>query len=329
MKHLITGIVLLEWWWLVAATGVRAAEAPAAGGLEAADRDGRVEAKSGGRTVFGWQREPLAQPKGGERFHASAFVHPLCTPSGFDVTAIQPADHLHHFGLWWPWKFVETGGAKFNTWEVQEGQGGTVARTAKVLESTPQRLRWELGNEVVVRAGGGEPKPVIAETATVTLMARPQLAAHALDIRLRQRPLGEPVTIVAYRYSGFSWRGPLAWNKDNSTMLTSEGHHRDNANGQAARWVLVSGPASQGTASVLLMSAAAKLAGEPERLRVWDSKSFAGNPFVNFNPVVAKAMPLDADHPAVAVRHYLVLAADRALDAKTAEETWREWSEKE
>ena len=74
--------------------------------------------------------------------------------------------------------------------------------------------------------------------------------------------------VTKYRYSGFSWRGTAAWNKDNSTMRTSAGHHRDNANHQEALWVSVDGKTPGGMATMLMMSAAAKNGGAAERLRV-------------------------------------------------------------
>jgi hypothetical protein len=304
------------------------AAAESAGSWTTATRAGRVEARHGETLLLAWQSEPLAAPLGGAKFAASAFLHPLRTPTGFEWTTLQPADHLHHLGLWWPWKFIEVDGERYNCWEIQEGQGAHVARRTKPLDVGPERLGWEFCNEVVVRKPGGEPRPVIRETASVGLALR-GADALVLDIALRQRALGQtPVEIVNYRYSGFSWRGPSSWNKDNSRMLTSEGHGRDDANGQPARWVVVSGPTPSGTASVLLLSAASELAGTPERLRVWDSKTSNGNPFVNFNPVVSTALPLDEAHPAVSNRKYRVVAADHLIDAAAAEAEWRAWQGK-
>ena len=199
-----------------------------------------------------------------------------------------------------------------------------MARGVKQLEVGPDRLGWEFTNEVVVRKAGGEARAVIRETATVGLALRGSDAV-VLDVTLRQQALGSPVTIVNYLYSGFSWRGTSAWNKDNSRLLTSEGQGRDDANGQLARWVVVSGPTPNGSAAVLLMSAASEVAGTAERLRVWDSKTTNGVPFVNFNPVVNAALPLDEAHPAVSNRKYRVVAADRLIDAAAAEAEWRQW----
>jgi hypothetical protein len=298
---------------------VAAGEPPTSAGNAA-----RLEFRQGENPVFGWQKELMAKPAGGEKFAASAFIHPLRTPAGFECTTIQPSDHLHHLGLWWPWKHVEVDGKMFNTWEMQEGQGAHLARTVKTISSSAQKAEWELHNETVIKPNDAPPQGVIHETAHLVLTLRED--ATVLDISLQQKAAGRPVTIPAYRYSGFAWRGPASWNKDNSTMTTSGGKGRDDANGTPARWVMVSGPATQGSASLLILSAAEKQAGTPEKLRVWDSKMHDGAPFVNFNPVMQKPLPLDEAHPAVSHRKYRVIAADRALDAAAAEAEWRKWT---
>ncbi len=286
-----------------------------------AEQNGRIEARLGDELMLGWQAQPLANPQGGAKFAGSAFFHPLRTPGGFEWTHFQPTDHLHHFGLWWPWKFIEVDGNKSNCWEIQEGQGGHVARGVKPISTVPGSLAWEFSNETQIKKTHAQ--TAIHETARVTLSVSGD--AQILDISLRQKAAGSPVKILAYRYSGFSWRGPKAWDKDSSTMTTSEGKGRDDANGVAARWVMVSGKTPNGSATVLIMSAASKLAGNPERLRVWDSKAEKGTPFVNFNPVMETALPLDDAHPAVSNRRYRVIAADRTIDAASAETEWREW----
>lgn len=309
------------WTMATALAGTAMAAEP----WEIRERDGRIEATRGGSFVLGWQAKPLANPSGGEKFTASAFLHPLRTPSGFEWTTIQPSDHLHHFGLWWPWKYIEVDGAKYNSWEIQEGQGAHVARNAKLLAKGPDKLEWELVNETVIKKPGAAPEPVIHETARLSITADGG-DAYVIDVALKQKTIGKPVTITAYRYSGFSWRGPGSWNKDNSTMITSEGKGRDDANGKPARWVVVRGPAPNGSASVLMMSAASKEAGTPEKLRVWDSKAHDGAPFVNFNPVMSQSLELDDAHPAVSNRKYRVIAADRVIDAAAAEAAWKKWT---
>lgn len=289
-------------------------------------KDGRFEVFRNDSLMLAWQEKSLDAPVGGEKFAGSAFLHPLRTPSGFEWTAIQPKDHLHHFGLWWPWKYIEVNGEKHNCWEIQEGEGAHVAKSVKTLSNGPDGLEWEFVNETLVKKPGTAPLTAIHETARVGLAVRGD--AEVLDISIQQKAADSPVTIVEYRYSGFSWRGPVSWNKDNSTMATSEGKDRDHANGTPARWVVVSGPTPSGSASVLMMSAASEVAGTPEHLRVWDSKNGNGMPFVNFNPVMNRPLPLDDAHPAVSNRKYRVIAADHLIDAAEAEAEWKKWMEK-
>jgi hypothetical protein len=287
---------------------------------KSAERDGRLEISMDGKPVLAWQLAPIAEPVGGAKFAASAFIHPLHTPAGFECTQIQPADHLHHMGFWWPWKHVQVDGKTYNTWEIQEGQGAHVARKATPL---PGGNTWELQNETIIKKPGGEPTTVITET---TRMVLGQTAdARTVDLEIRQQAAVPAVMISEYRYSGFSWRGPAGWNRHNSTMLTSGGHSRDNANGQPARWTLVTGKTPQGDATVLILSAAEKVCGTPEQMRVWDSNAHEGAVFLNFNPVQTKALPLDDKHPAVAHRKYRIVLADRVIDAAEADAKWSAW----
>lgn len=291
-------------------------------GWKTVEAEGRVEGRLDGELLVAWQKAPLAAPKGGAKFAASAFLHPMRTPAGFEWTAIQPNDHLHHFGVWWPWKYIQVGGKQHNTWEIQDGEGGHFASDAKVLDSGPERLAYQFHNRTIVNDGGDAPAVAIREVATVSIVREDD--ACVVDFHIQQKAAGGPVTIVEYRYSGYSWRGPLSWNRKNSEMLTSEGRNRDDANGTVARWVVVSGEAPDGKASVLLMTAAE----EPEKLRVWDSSAHDGMPFVNFNPVQDRSMPLDDEHPAVSDRKYRIIAADHAIGATEAESAWKKWTGK-
>jgi Methane oxygenase PmoA len=287
--------------------------------LKPFERDGLI----GAENALSWRVTPLPSPAGGEKFAGSAFFPSLRTPSGFELNCIQPKDHLHHFGLWWPWKFIETGGTRHNTWELQEGQGAHQAKSAKLISSDAGTLRWEMKNQFIAKSADVSSRAAIDETATITLSRVAD--SHVLDIEIQQAPVSAPVSISSYRYSGFSWRGTSAWNKDNSTLLTSGGKGRDNANGTPARWLLVSGTTPNGKATMLIMSAAADIAGSEEKVRVWDSRAENGAPFANFNPVMDKPMTLDSNHKAVSHRKYRIVAADRAMDATEAEAAWKDW----
>lgn len=284
------------------------------------ETDGRLEALYEGNLLLAWQAAPLASPKGGAAFAGSAFLHPLRTPSGFEWTQIQPGDHKHHFGVWWPWKFIEVNGKTYNCWELQEGQGAHVAKSVKALDTKSGGLAWEFLNEIIIKTPGASPQVAIHERALVSIVREKD--ACIVDLDIQQKPGKTPVKIMNYRYSGFSWRGTAAWNKDNSTMLTSGGKGREEANGTEGRWALVSGATPTGTATVLILSDAAV----PERLRVWNASAENGAPFINFNPVQDKALPLDDAHPTVSSRKYRLIAADHEIGAAEAEAAWKKWT---
>jgi len=296
------------------------------------EAEGAVTAKHGDTQQLTWQMDPLGHPSGSDAFLPSAFLHPLRTPAGFEWTQAFPGDHIHHLGVWWPWKHIVVDGETYNCWELQHGQGAHHAVSAKEITSGPDAVEWEFRNEIRIRKPDGGPPVTDGITAVHEKIhmriARHDDEANAIDIIIHQAAADKPVTIGQYRYSGFSWRGPASWDKSNSVMTTSENLDRDKANGTKARWVLLTGPADgDATASVLMMSAAAEIAETPELLRVWDSGAHNGTPFVNFNPVQDKSLPLDAETPAVSHREYRLIAADRTLTVEEAEAEWKAWRE--
>lgn len=310
---------------LMAAMVCCAAVTPVQAGFEVADKNGRIEIRDGGNVVFGWQHETLKEPKGGEKFACSAFVHPLCTPSGFDLTEVQPGDHLHHLGVWWPWKIISVKGEKHVTWEMQQGQGRQIAVGAKVKSQSADVVVLEAENRHEIKPKDGDYVPVVKELTTLRF-ARMGDHAYVLDITIRHSPIGsEAIEISKYRYSGFSWRGTPVWNKDNSVMRTSGGHDRQNANGQEANWVTVDGETKAGRATMLMMSAAPKNGGTSERLRVWNASAHNGAPFVNFNPVVKESIVMTPERKEVALRRYRLVMADHAIASAEAEKLWKAW----
>ena len=287
------------------------------------EKDGRVLAQLNGRTVLGFQKGPLSDPKGGEPFAGSHFIHPLATPSGFVTTDLQPSDHLHHFGLWWPWKFIEVEGEKFNSWEIQNVEAAHLADGVEVVSKGPDSIQWRIAGHVETRGKDAEPRVVIRETTDLAMSLLDDQTI-ALDLTIRHRPDHAKVVIGKNHYSGLGWRGTPEWNGENSQLVTSGGHTRENGNGQTVRWILITGDRPGGKASVVLMSAASAT-GEAERMRCWNAKMHSGHHFVNLNPVAQQSIPLDDGHPAVSLRRYRIVTSDREIDAEQAEALWKSW----
>jgi hypothetical protein len=76
---------------------------------------------------------------------------------------------------------------------------------------------------------------------------------------------------------------------------------------------------------MVILSAAIKIAGIEENLRVWNSGTENGTPFINLNPVMTKPIDLKPENKAVSHRKYRLIAADIVYDAAAAEAAWLEW----
>ncbi|VGO14931.1 hypothetical protein PDESU_03501 [Pontiella desulfatans] len=284
-------------------------------------KDGTLCLASNGNEVLGYRFEPMENPAGGEKFKGSNFIHPLKTPSGFCVTDLQPADHLHHFGLWWPWKMIKVDGRDINTWELQNGDGLIQARKA---DSTSTGFIAE--SDYVDRKAPDGPQVVLKETTEVDVVEFKTDAAigYYLDFKIIHRCAADkPVEIVKYRYSGFSIRATPEWNKDNSTILTSEGKDRYGANFTRATWVKAEGAVPTGGKAGFLMMGHPTNHAHPELLRTWDNQH-NGAVFANFNPVQQASWNLEPGKDYA--RGYRFFVYDGELNKEQADRLWKEYS---
>jgi hypothetical protein len=96
---------------------------------------------------------------------------------------------------------------------------------------------------------------------------------------------GSPVRLLEYRYGGIGWRATEQWTRENSSVLTSEGKTRKEADGSLARWCIVEGPVDSENTGAVMMSYPANY-NHPEPLRIWpeNSNRNRGDMFANFSP---------------------------------------------
>lgn len=282
----------------------------------------RVTIPVEGKALVAYQAAPILEPRGGEKFKGSNFIHPLKTPSGFTVTESQPGDHPHHFGLWWPWKYIEHEGRKILCWELQSGDGYVEARSN---EPTSNGLSTK--SVYIDRKAPGGPQVRIHENTEIRvsdIVSEPVRGYH-LDLTIQHQVAGDqPITINKFRYSGLGYRGTAHWDITNSTLLTSEGATRENSNATTARWVRVEGDNGQdGSAGVVIMSHADNHF-HPEKIRTWN-KHYNGALFINFNPV------MDQDwvfHPGETyTRKYRLFVYDGKLSATDADWLWQQYAD--
>lgn len=289
-------------------------------GLDIKNDGARLTIGRGGQEWLSYQILPMENPKGGDAFKGSTFIHPLRTPSGFAVTDCQPNDHLHHFGLWWPWKFIKVDGRKIVCWELQQNQGLIQGRSATVQENG-----FTAKSDYIDRIAPGGPLVVLNEETRVQVAGFTNATAtgYFLDISItHQCATDTPVEIPAYRYSGFCYRGTAAWNKNNSTLLTSTGKHRPDANFTPAEWVRVQAAVPDAATAGVLLMGHPENRNHPEFLRTWN-QDHNGALFINFNPV--QKTPWKFEPGQKYNRRYRVFVYDGELNKEQAENLWEKY----
>ena len=287
----------------------------------------KLTVKHGRTKILTYQAKPMRKPVGGDEFKGSNFIHPLKTPSGFTLTDLQPADHLHHFGLWWPWKFVKLGERKILCWELQKGDG--IIQAKEILNNmvTDTGAEFTAASDYIDRKAPGGPQIVLHEklNAKITVPVDSPVDGYFLDMTITHRCATETLLeIVKYRYSGFGFRGTDAWSKDNSTMLTSEGKDRDTSNNTRAKWVRVQGDARADSKAGIVFMSHPDNYDRPQRLRTWNSKMMDGATFVNFNPVQKKPWTFEPGKDYV--QRYQLFVYDGTVTAEQSEKLWQLYS---
>ena len=257
-------------------------------------------------------------------YKKSGFVHPVWSPDGEVLTAIQPEDHYHHYGIWNPWTKTHIQGREVDFWNLARDMatvrfagllskvsgpvfGGFKVRQEHVDfkgESGAQiALNELLDVRVFVTQWQGEPVWIVDYTSTFN---------NALSV---------PVELDAYRYGGgLGYRATKAWTNRNSHVLTSEGKTRVNADGTRARWCDITGATTQGQAGILFLSHTANRQ-HPEPMRVWPPNATNGYVFFEFCPIrhVAWTLQPNQDY----VLRYRMVIHNGVLSPEVAESLWQ------
>jgi hypothetical protein len=257
-------------------------------GIRAMKGDGSLTLKAGEKNLLRYHFEAVYPPAGIDTiFKRSAFIHPLWSPKGQELTRIQAPDHYHHYGLWNPWTHVLFEGDTVDFWNLKSRQG--TVRFADFISVIEGDLFGEYAalHEHVAFKNALE-KVAIQEVQTVRIYA-PGDDYYIMDINVEYNCPASDVRLLEYRYGGMGWRATEQWTKQNSKVLTSEGKSRKDADGSKARWCIVEGPVDGHNAGAVMMSYPANY-NHPEPLRIWpeNANGNRGDMFANFSPTKDK-----------------------------------------
>ncbi len=287
--------------------------------------------KKGNSEILRYRKSVMYPPKGVDTaFKRSGFIHPMLSPSGNVLTRINAPDHYHHVGIWNPWTKVKIGNHVTDFWNLYEKQGtvrftgingtingpvfgGFIVKQDHIdfQGAKPEELAI---NEVWdVRAWNSEPVPGIN--------------AYLVDHTTYLSDAGnDPIQFEAYRYGGgIGIRANAEWNRNNSTVLTSEGKTRKDADGTRARWTDLNGEfKGKGNSGITFFSHPSNRE-HPEPMRVWpENQNGRGDVYFEFCPIRLKAWDILPGN--IYELKYRILVYDGKIDKATADRLWNDFA---
>jgi hypothetical protein len=255
-----------------------------------------------------------------------AYIHPLFSPEGHVLTNVQPADHYHHYGIWNPWTRTVFEGRSIDFWNLAEGEG-TVGNSG-ILSTYSGELFAGFRvhhDHVDLQAPEGE-KTALNETWEVRAWM-PSINGESVWLIdctfLLNCATDSTVVLSQYRYGGgIGFRATAEWTRENSTVLTSEGITRPNADASYARWCRLEGATGPaGRSGIVFMSHPANRS-HPEPMRVWpeDANGGRGDLFFEFCPIRHQDWVLNPGREYVL--RYRMIVFEGELDESTIEQLW-------
>ena len=289
--------------------------------------DGKLTIGSLGKNLLQYNFKTIYPAAGIDTvYKRSGFIHPLWSPRGQELTRSQPADHYHHFGLWNAWTQVHYQGETYDLWNLVQKQGTVRAVRLHSITEGPVYAEYKTLLEHVIFQKNGKEQVVLNEVQTVRVYPPANgRNYYNLDLTMEMNGATEhPVQLLRYRYGGLGVRTTGEWDRNNSTVLTSEGKNRRDADSTTARWCMVQGALGTDQGGFVMMSYPANY-NHPEPLRVWPENQYdRGDMFVNFSPIKTKNWLLV---PAKTyVLQYRFLLFNDVLTKEKAEAAWQHYA---
>lgn len=287
--------------------------------------DGALIIKSNDKNLLQYNFKTIYPPEGvNEYYKRSAFIHPLWSPHGNVLTRIQPKDHYHHYGIWNPWTHLLYKGDTLDFWNLNSKDGTVRFGNFITLKSGPVFGEYSALHEHVAFRKSGE-EVIINENQSVRIYQPENADYYIADITIQLNcATEEPVLLLKYRYGSLGWRTTEQWDRNNSTVLTSEGKTRKDGDGSKARWCLVQGAIDNDHAGVLWMSHPTNY-NHPEPLRIWPENQYnRGDMFANFDPTKDRDWLLEPGKNYVLKYRFLVF--NGPLDKEKSETAWKDFA---
>jgi hypothetical protein len=287
--------------------------------------------KKGNTEILNYRKSIMYPPAGVDTaFKRSGFIHPMYSPSGNILTRISPRDHYHHFGIWNPWTKVRIGNHETDFWNLNSKQGTVMFAGINTTFNGPVYGGFSVKQDHIDFRGVKSGELAINEIWDVrawNIEPVDGIRAYLVDLTTFLSVAGsDPIVFVAYRYAGgIGFRATGEWNNKNSTVLTSEGLTRKDADGSRARWADINGEfKDKGNSGITFFSHPSNRE-FPEPMRVWpENQNGVGDVYFEFCPTRHKDWQLD---PGNQYRlKYRMLVYDGKIDKAVADRLWNDFA---
>jgi hypothetical protein len=292
---------------------------------------GSIILRNGNSDILHYQTAVMYPPaKVDTAYKRSGFIHPLMTPSGNILTRVSPPDHYHHVGIWNPWTKVKIDNHVTDFWNLYEKQGTVRFAGINSTVSGPVYGGFSVRQEHIDFQGKKPEELAINEVWDVRAWNVEPVAgqkAWLVDLTTFLSVAGDSTIVFeAYRYGGgIGIRANEEWTKDNSTVLTSEGKTRKDADGSRARWTDLNGAFKNNGQSGIVFFSHPSNREHPEPMRVWpENMNNRGDVYFEFCPIRYKEWKLN---PGVVYRlKYRMLVYDGKINKETADRIWNDFA---
>lgn len=295
-------------------------------GIRAVQKDGALSLFAGEKPLLSYQIETMNPPKGeSSLYKRSGFLHPVYSPGGEVLTRIQAPDHYHHYGIWNPWTLTFIGKREVDFWNLYKGQG-TVRFAGLVSQVEGPVFTGFKSLQEHIDFGATGPDAIaineLFELRVWNLSSDRTLLDYTSTLNTS---LDSGILLAAYRYGGgIGFRATEKWTRDNSSILTSEGKGRKDADGTNARWCVVEGESAtkEGRSGILFLSYPANRM-HPEPMRIWplDGNGGRGDMYFEFCPIRHRDWKIEkgSDY----TLRYRLLVFDGKMTPEEAENYWQ------
>jgi hypothetical protein len=296
------------------------------------DKDDKtLKIKSGDKNILQYNQAEVYPPENiKEIYKRSAFIHPVWSPDQQVLTRIQPSDHYHHYGIWNPWTRTKFQGRQVDFWNLAEGQGTVRFKGFLSFTEGPVFGGFRAHQEHIDFTSDQDEVVALNEEWDIRVWnIDTENKVWLVDFTsILNCATEDGILFFKYRYGGgIGYRATELWGKGNSSVLTSEGKTRDEADATRAQWCIVKGEtqSEQGNSGILFMSNPQNRE-HPEPIRMWPSNDHKGkaNMFFMFTPIRDNKWELAPGKNYVL--RYRLLVFDGELTSAEAEQYWNDFA---